>query len=125
MVILDTSVLVRYFTGDDKKKALLVAKLLASDENLLILDVVFIELEYVLMKLYRASRAQMLEGYQFLVSQSNITVSKEIQQAIETYSKITLSMADCVIAAFASSGTLASFDKDLLKKTEVHPYWNH
>lgn len=125
MVILDTSVLVRYFTGDDKKKAMLVGKLLASHEDLLIPDVVFIELEYVLTKLYRATRLQIIEGYQFLVSQSNITVSKEVQQAIEMYSKITLSMADCIIAAFASSGTLASFDKDLLKKLDVRPYWNN
>lgn len=123
MVTLDTSVLVRYFTEDDKKKASLVAKLLASSEDFFIPDVVFVELEYVLFKLYHATRREILEAYQFLVSQANMVVSKEVGQATEMYSTIKISMADCIVAASAKQGKLASFDKELIRKSHADLYW--
>ena len=123
MVTIDRSALIRYFTGDDKKKANLVAKLLSSDEDLLIPDVVFVELEYVLLKLYKSTRRQILDAYQFLMSQAKVTVSKEVRQATEMYATTQLSMADCIVAVFASSSKLASFDKELIRKTRVNSYW--
>jgi predicted nucleic acid-binding protein len=123
LVILDTSVLVRYFTGDDKKKAALVAKLLISDEDLSVPDVVFVELEYVLRKLYQGTRHQVVEAYRFIASEKNVLISKEVRQAIELFATTALSMADCIVAATAQHGKLASFDKELIRKARAESYW--
>jgi predicted nucleic acid-binding protein len=53
--VVDTSVLVRYLTGDDSAKAELVRVLLrdSADRALLVPDVVIAELAFVLLRVYR------------------------------------------------------------------------
>lgn len=122
-IVLDTSALIRFFTRDIEEKAQKVKKLLDSDIDIFIPDVVFPELEYILMKKYGMPRSKIIEAYLFLLSQENVKKSAYIKKAIEIYQKTKLDMADCIIAAESQKGLLASFDKGLLKASKVKPYW--
>lgn len=122
-IYLDTSALVRYFTGDDKEKAEKTASLLKSGKELFVLDVVLVELEYVLKKLYGASREELIKVYTFLVGQRNIKVSGKTQEAIGVCTKTTLSLADCLIVISSKNRKIASFDEKLLKIPGIQSYW--
>lgn len=124
-IVLDTSALVRFFTRDIEKKAQKVKKLLESDTDIFIPDVVFSELEYILIKKYGLPRSKVIESYHFLITQENIKKSIYIKKAVEIYQKTKLDMADCIIAAQSMGGSLASFDKKLLKAPKVKPFWRN
>ena len=122
MIVIDTSVLVRFFTKDNLPAFKKVEKLLSSSEELFISDVVFVELEYVLGKLYSASREEIAKAYQFLVGGRFVT-SREAVSASLLFSKKSLSMADCFLAVHGQKGKLASFDKKLLNSSGCVAYW--
>ena len=123
-IVVDTSALVRFFTDDIPQKASLVEKLLEEGKDIVIPDVVFPELEYILVNKHMFSRAKLVEIYTFLSSRDNIRLTKEVKAAIEIFSKTKLDMADCIIAAHSfSKGYLASFDKELLDIKGVNPFW--
>ena len=123
MIIIDTSALARYFTGDDKAKAEKVAALLDSHEDLLVPDVVLVELEYVLRKLYRATKAHVDTAYRFLAARPNIRLNDDVRRAIALFHQKMLSFADCIIVTEAENGKLASFDRKLLNVVGVKRYW--
>lgn len=125
MICLDTNALVRFFTNDDPKKALKVKKLLEKEKEILVPEVVFPELEYVLAGNYQASRKKIVEVFQFLVSQPNIKLNSRIKEAIGLFKQTKLDIADCLIAAYSlkEKNKLASFDKKLLSIKGVRGYW--
>lgn len=123
MVYLDTNTLIRYFTNDDKEKAQLVTKLLDSEKVIGIVDVVFPEIEYVLSGVYAASREKIINAFKFIVALPNVKLSKIIRQAVSLYENTTLDMADCIIVVYSFGESLASFDENLLKITEVKKFW--
>lgn len=122
-VILDTSSLIRFFTNDMPEKALKVKELLENEKIIIIPDVVFPELEYVLVDQYHISRIGLIKILQFISSRKNIKVSKQVKKAIQIFEKSNLDMADCIIASSSFKASLASFDKDLLNIEEVSPFW--
>ncbi len=122
-VTIDTSALIRFFTRDIEEKAQEVKKLLDSDIDIFIPNVVFPELEYVLIKVYGLKRQDLDTYFKFLTSKNNLKTTKDIKVAVEIYQKTNLDMADCIIAAESLKGLLASFDKHLLRVGEVKPYW--
>lgn len=122
MIIIDTSALVRFFTNDDKIKANKVKNLLEKEE-IFLPDIVFTELNYVLTKLYKIEKTELVKIYQFLLSQNNIKTSQEIKEALELFKTMPLSVADCLIAVCAKTEILASFDQKLIKTTKAKSYW--
>ncbi len=122
-IIIDTNALVRFFTDDIPQKATLVEKLLKDGQNIFIPDVVFPELEYILIYEYKFPRKKLFEIYAFLASRKNISLTENVQKAIIIFSKTNLDMADCIIAASSLKGSLASFDKELLQVDKVKPFW--
>lgn len=122
-IVLDTNALIRLFTDDIPAKAERVEKLLEEEKEIFVPDVVFPELEYILMKKYGLPRSKVIDACLFLLSQENVKKSTHIKKAIEIYRRTKLDMADCIIAASSLKGSLASFDKDLLKVKEVNPFW--
>lgn len=122
-IVLDTNVLIRLFTDDIPVKADKVEKLLEKEKKVIVPDVVFPELEYILIKKYGLPRSKVIESYHFLITQENIKKSIYIKVAFEIYQKTKLDMADCIIAAESLKGLLASFDKNLLKAPKVKPFW--
>ena len=122
-VYLDTSALVRFFTKDNLKKAKTVKELLEKEKKIIIPEVVFPELEYVLKKLYKAKKGKIISAFKFLISYPNIKINQSIKKAVELFENTKLDMADCLIAVYSSKGKLASFDKKLLAAKGVKPYW--
>ena len=123
MIILDTSALIRYFTRDDKVKAKKTKLLLEREKELVVLDVVLPEIEYVLIKTSRESRTKLIKAFKFLTSLRNISLTKEARDAIITFEKTKLDMADCIVAAYSTKGSLASFDHGLLGILGIKSFW--
>lgn len=126
MIILDTNILIRFFTQDDLKKSRQVRKLLESSNSLYIPEVVFPELEYVLQGHYKTSRKKIATIFQFLLAQKNIQAAPVLNRAFSLYLSSKLDMADCIVAAYSNSSTknsLASFDKELLEEVVRHYRW--
>lgn len=123
MTYLDTNSLIRFFTNDDPQKALLVKKLLEKEKEILIPEVVFPELEYVLRKVYKARRKKIINAFKFLVSRPNIKLSQAAKKAVGLFETSKLDIADCLIVTHSLKGKLASFDKQLLSIKGVKKYW--
>jgi predicted nucleic acid-binding protein len=121
-IILDTSSLIRFFTRDIEEKAAKI-KLLLETDKVTIPEVVFPELEYVLINQYACSRSNLIDFFQFLTSQNNIKTSLVIKKALLIFSSSSLDMADCIIAAYSLKGKLASFDRELLATKGITPFW--
>ena len=123
MTVLDTSALIRYFARDDKIKAEKTKLLLETGKELVIPDVVLPEIEYVLIRLPNAKRAELIKAFRFLNSLRNISLTKEARGAITIFENSKLDMADCIIAAYSIKGFLASFDDGLLSIADINPFW--
>jgi predicted nucleic-acid-binding protein len=122
-IILDTNVLVRFLTNDVPALAAKTEKLLNEEEDMSIPDVVFPELEYILLEKYGSSRAKISEAYKFLIEKPTIKASSSVKKAVSLYESTNLDMADCIIAVESLKGQLASFDRNLLKIENVKPFW--
>lgn len=125
MIVLDTSSLVRFFTNDIPSKAIQIKELIESNQKLYIPDVVFTELEYVLIgKTYAVTREKIITAFEYLVSKNTITTSPEIVSALDVYRTTKLDFSDCIIAANATKkgNTLCSFDKKLLSVTGMEKF---
>ena len=122
-IVVDTSALVRFFTDDIPQKANLVEKLFEDEKDIFIPDVVFPEVEYILIQKYNYPREKLLHIYTFLSSRDNIHVTKEMKNAITIFESSKLDMADCIIAAYSMKGSLASFDSKLLEISGINPFW--
>ena len=122
-IVIDTSALVRFLTDDIPQKANLVEKLFKDKKDIFIPDVVFPEMEYILIQKYNYPREKLLDIYTFLSSRKNIHVTKETKNAITIFKNSKLDMADCIIAAYSMKGSLASFDSGLLGIAGISPFW--
>lgn len=123
MIVLDTSVLIRYFARDDKVKAEKAKLLLETGKELVIPDAVLPEIEYILIRLSKATRDELIKAFRFLTSLRNISLTKEAKEAITIFKNSKLDMADCIIAAYSMKGSLASFDNELLDIKGINPFW--
>lgn len=123
MTIVDTSALVRFFVKDYPAKAAKVKELLESDEELCIPEAVFVELGFVLGRLYRVSRRDLGEIFNFLASRRSTKVTPDTIEAVALFGKSNLSLADCLVTVAVKGGKLASFDEQLLKTKGVRSYW--
>jgi len=122
-VYLDTSCLVRFFTKDNLKKAKAVKELLEKEKKIIVPEVVFPEIEYVLRRLYKTKRKKIISAFQFLISYPNIKTNQVVKKAMTVFENTKLDMADCLIAAHSLGAKLASFDKKLLSAKDIKSYW--
>jgi predicted nucleic acid-binding protein len=125
MVVLDTNALICFFTLDDERKANQVKKLLDNEEEVFIPDVVFPEIEYVLVRTsYKLQKEDVIRSYDYLISHSNIKYNKYIEDSIKIFKNYNLDMADCIVAAISlqNNNSLATFD-EALRKLNKNRYW--
>lgn len=117
MIVFDSSALIRFFTNDDIKKASEVARLLESPVKKLVPNVVFTEIEYVLLGVYKAKRSQVIKAFIFLSSLKNSIHGEYLQTAISIYKNTKLDMADCFVvsSAIENEAELISYDYELTK----------
>lgn len=119
MIVLDTSALIRFFTRDDEAKAKKVKDLLESDQELLLIDAVLLELVFTLIKFYKLPKVQLLEIIKYLMSRSNIKADIHLRKAAKIYEDNNMSITDCLVVAHGEGNKIASFDEKLAKMVGV------
>ncbi len=70
--LLDTSILVRYLTGDPPHLAEISAQVIDGDRTLLVTDVVIVETAYVLQSVYRVPRTAIVDSLMALLRKANL-----------------------------------------------------
>ncbi len=123
MIVLDTGALVRFFTKDNESKARKVKRLLESDEELLLIDAVAMELIYTLIRVYDQSKDQVLEILNFLLSRANIQINLELRKAFKVYEEENISITDSLLVIYGQNNKIASFDEKLLMIKRVRGIW--
>lgn len=123
MIVLDTSALIRFFTRDDEVKAKKVKDLLESDQELLLIDAVLLELVFTLMKYYRLPKIELLEVIKYLMSRPNIKTDTQLNKAVNIFAENNISITDSLVVARGEGNKIASFDEKLNKMAGVKPVW--
>ncbi len=120
MYLLDTNLIIRYLTEDDKKKATAVEELLKKPESkLYLVDVAIAEIIWVLKSVYGENREEVVKKLRILLSSTTIKYNKEvITQTLKNYEEKNIGWVDAYLAALIQVGkykALYSYDKGLDK----------
>ena len=123
MIGLDTNVLVRYITQDDKRQAALANSLIESLDDAspgFVTLVTVVELSWVLESVYNFTRQQFAEVLQTLMAVDTIKLDRSavVASALRTYAVSKADFSDCLIERLsASAGCLKTmtFDKAAAK----------
>jgi predicted nucleic acid-binding protein len=112
----DTNVLVRHLTGDPPDMARRATRFLASERDLLLVDLVVAETVYVLESFYEAPRGQVAEAIRSLIGFDSIVCVDPalLLRAVEIYETDRLDFAEAYLVACAETtevGRVASFDR--------------
>jgi predicted nucleic acid-binding protein len=116
--LLDTSVVVRYLTGDPPRLAVRAARIIDQGRELALTDVVIAETAYVLSTVYRIPRDAVVEGLVGLLQKRNIAAlhldkGAVIQALLFCRPSNRVSFADAMVwAAARSSGAEAVYSFD-------------
>lgn len=118
MKYIDTNVLVRIITGDDKTLAeQAIAQIQGGAKNeFSILDAILVELCFVLeFHDYKMARPDIAEAIEALLAAPQIQVADSTRHALELYKNHPkLDYADCLLLAVGGKDGVVTFDKDLL-----------
>jgi len=121
-VFIDSNVFLRFFTQDDVKKAGECTKLFEMIERGKIRpytsNVIILEIQYVLVKLYKFPKEKVMNDISTLLSLRNMTLidKTDTKVALGLYTKNTIKYADCLIATQIPKGVrLISYDKEFSK----------
>jgi predicted nucleic acid-binding protein len=83
-IFLDTSIVVRYLTGDPPKLADVAARVMDEEQDLKLTDLVIVETAYVLSTVYKVPREAVVDSLLSLIQKRNITLfALEKQLAME------------------------------------------
>lgn len=124
-IILDTNIIIRFITADDKTKqektARLFEKIKEGKVTAFIHDVIFAEIVFVLVskKLYGLSKHKIQALLLPIVSLTNIKFNnkKRVKRALELFVKYDIDFEDALIASDAENekAKIVSFDRDFKK----------
>ena len=110
---LDTNLLVRFYTDDDREQADLAEAILAGGGRLFVPTTVLIELDWVLSKAYRLRSARVVAILRHLLAIPGLQVERPaaVAAAIDAYSR-GLDFADALhLTASAHCKRLLTFDR--------------
>lgn len=118
-IFLETSVFIRYFTADEPKKFKDCVKLLETIENGKLRpytsNIVIFEILFVLTRLYRFSKEEVLDGIKKILGIRNLTLieATNTKEALKLFEKYNIKYPDCLIATQVPAGVkLVSYDAD-------------
>ncbi len=122
--LLDTNILIRYFTEDDKKKAAAVEKLIqSSPKPLAIPDVAIAEIVWVLTSVYGQSREDIISKLGTLITLKSIKVNlKLISKTLLNFQDKKLGWIDAYLIALIQTGKhhgIYSYDQYLDKAFDI------
>lgn len=124
--LVDTNLIIRYLVQDDPKKTEAVEKLLKNPrEKLIIPDITFAEIVWVLQSFYGVHKDEVIEKLAALMALESIKVNKSIiQKTLENYLNYPINFVDAYQAAYAQVKRLDiySYDKDFDKIKEIKRY---
>lgn len=117
-MLVDTNVLVRVLIGAPESQALAATRLVERVDRLLLPDLVFAEVVYVLGSVYGLSRQTIAWMMRSVLGYESIVVSNAdlLTRSLEIYEQCRIDFADAYLAASAETtgvGMVASFDRAL------------
>jgi predicted nucleic-acid-binding protein len=118
MTALDTNVLVRIITNDDRAQAARAANFLREQEQVFIPKTVLLELEWVLRSAYRIEPSAVVSALRDILSVSNVEIEDEavVTHAIEWHER-GMDFADALhVASAGRERNFATFDNRLRRK---------
>ena len=118
MTALDTNVLVRIITNDDRAQAVRAATFLGEQQRVFIPKTVLLELEWVLSSAYRIGPSAIVSALRDVMTVFNAEIEDEaaVRQAIEWYEK-GMDFADGLhVASAGRDRKFATFDNALRRK---------
>jgi len=116
MISIDTNILVRLLTGDDKEQAAR-AKRLFLDEHIYITKTVIFETEWVLRYAYVFSASAIAGAFEKLLGQQNVTVEDALHVAEATkLLQRGMDFADALHLICSQNHIFVTFDKKLKTK---------
>lgn len=121
-VFIDTSIFIRFLTKDDVEKYNQCAKFFDLVElgklRSYTSNIVILEIQFVLIRLYKFPKDKVLEDINNLLSLRNLTLIEKsnTQEAIAIYQKQNIKYPDCLIATQIPVDTkMVSYDTDFSK----------
>ncbi|MFH1896076.1 MAG: PIN domain-containing protein [bacterium] len=119
-MVLDTDCVIRLITKDDEKKALKVEKAMRGAKYLVLTDVTFAEIYFVLKSNYSFDRKEIFKVLTGLVNTANVVCNTEVLlKTVDILSAVaSSSFVDAYEAAFSlvgNTGKVLSFDRDFDK----------
>ena len=118
MIALDTNVLVRVITNDDRAQTARATRLFREQESVFIAKTVLLELEWVLRSAYRIPPNAIVSALRDILDVSNVEIEDEaaVRQAIQWCEK-GMDFADGLhVASAGRERRFATFDKSLQRK---------
>ena len=120
----DTNIIVRYLTGDPPEQAERATRYLEQADELILPDLIFAEVVYVLESYYQVARVEAAPMLRSLLEFRAVRVadSRLLQRAVDVYEAHRMAFADAYLIASAEStgvGVVASFDRDIDRVTTV------
>lgn len=121
-VFIDTNIFIRFIIKDDTKKLEDCSRLFERIEEGKIRpytsNIVILEIQFVLIKIYKFSKNQALEDINTLLSLRNLTIIDKTNTkiALDLYRKNNIKYVDCLIATQIPKGTkLVTYDEEFSK----------
>jgi predicted nucleic acid-binding protein len=120
----DTNVLIRHLTGDPPAQAKRATRYLKGAGELLLPDLIFAEVAYVLESFYEVARSQVAGSLRAILAFPTIRVldAELLQRVVEVYEVHRLDFADAYLVASAERsgvGIIASFDRSIDRVASV------
>jgi predicted nucleic acid-binding protein len=116
--LLDTNVLVRHLTGQPAAQAAAATRFLSHEAELILEDLVFAEVAYVLSSVYGASASKVAASLRAILAFPSIRVRDAdlLQRAVEVFESRNVGFTDAYLIAAAErsgAGVIASFDRQI------------
>lgn len=122
-ILLDTNVVIRHLTGDPPEMAARATKLLATETEMVLTDLVLAECVYVLESYYEVARPRVAELMRAALAVPTIASDSELLlRALEVYELDRLDFAEAWLVAaaeFTGVRSIASFDKAIDRVASV------
>ena len=126
--LLDTSIFIRFLTQDDPQKFEDCAKFFELVEEgkirPYISNIVILEIQFVLIKVYKFPKATVLEDIDTILRLRNLTLIEktDTNEAISLYKKHNIKYADCMIITQLPKGAkLVTYDEEFEKIKNISP----
>ena len=118
MKIVDTNIILRFLLKDDEEQSPKSLAIIKNNE-IFILNEVFVEAIYVLRSIYKFPRDEINDIVQILLDEENVVFQNKdiIETTISTYTAKNLDVVDCMLYAYkkCENHNIETFDKDLNK----------